>query len=195
MRNENLKVFEKYVQDCQRLFCRAISNGPCKPLEKTPGSKGPVTTMQYVNNTLANQLDQDLNEVYLFHGTKKDRVEVLLQNGLDPRLANMNFAKLWLGSGVYAAEEANLSSRYTKADEQGVRTMFVMRVCLGDVFTTQNHMPELKRPPCKARCQTTCTEHNEFFDSVVGEFGQREFVVYESAKCYPEYVIHYTFPK
>lgn len=112
-RNENLKVFEKYIQDCQRLFCRAISKGPCKSLANTPRSRGSVTTLQYVNRTIANQLDQDLNEVYLFHGTKKERVDVLLQNGLDPRLAAMNFPTLWLGAGVYAAEEASLSHKYT----------------------------------------------------------------------------------
>ncbi|CAC5369050.1 PARP10_14_15 [Mytilus coruscus] len=191
MRNENLKVFEKYIQDCQRLFCRAISNGPCKSLANTPRSRGSVTTLQYVNRTIAHQLNQDLNEVYLFHGTKKERVDVLLQNGLDPRLAALNFPTLWLGSGVYAAEEASLSAKYTPPDGQGVCTMFVMRVCLGDVFTTQNQMQHLKRPPCKALCQTTCIQHNEFFDSVVGEFQQREFVVYDGAKCYPEYVIEY----
>ncbi|XP_052076578.1 protein mono-ADP-ribosyltransferase PARP14-like [Mytilus californianus] len=191
MRNENLKVFEKYIQDCQRLFCRAISNGPCKSLANTPRSRGSVTTLQYVNRTIAHQLNQDLNEVYLFHGTKKERVDALLQNGLDPRLAALNFPTLWLGSGVYAAEEASLSAKYTPPDGQGVCTMFVMRVCLGDVFTTQNKMQHLRRPPCKELCQTTCIQHNEFFDSVVGEFQQREFVVYDGAKCYPEYVIEY----
>ncbi|VDI81442.1 Hypothetical predicted protein [Mytilus galloprovincialis] len=103
----------------------------------------------------------------------------------------MNFPTLWLGAGVYAAEEASLSHKYTPPDSQGLCTMFVMRVCLGDVFTTQNKMQNLKRPPCKELCQTTCILHNEFFDSVVGEFQQREFVVYDGAKCYPEYVIEY----
>ena len=81
------------------------------------------------------------------------------------------------------------------ADQNGERSMFVMRVCLGDVFTTTAQMTDLKRPPCKALCSGVCTAHTEFFDSVVGElspqFSQREFVVYDRTKCYPEYLIKY----
>ncbi|OPL33417.1 hypothetical protein AM593_08984, partial [Mytilus galloprovincialis] len=113
MRNENLKLYEEYFQECQRLYSRAIATGPCKSLANTPGSRGPSLTMQYANRQIANLLDSDLNEVYLFHGTKKDRVNVLLHNGFDLRLAAMNFKSLWLGAGVYAAEEANLSAQYT----------------------------------------------------------------------------------
>ncbi|VDI13260.1 Hypothetical predicted protein [Mytilus galloprovincialis] len=189
MRNENLKLYEEYFQECQKLYSRAIATGPCKSLANTPGSRGPSLTMQYANRQIANLLDSDLNEVYLFHGTKKDRVDVLLHNGFDLRLAAMNFKSLWLGAGVYTAEEANLSAQYT--ERNGVCTIFVMRVCLGDVFTTKTHMTDLKRPPCKSFCKGICTQHKEFFDSVVGEFSQREFVVYDDAKCYPEYVIQY----
>ena len=66
-----------------------------------------------------------------------------------------------------------------------------MRVCLGDVYTTRQNRNDLKRPPCRAMCQNVCTQHTEFFDSVVGEYTQREFVIYDGAKCYPEYVIKY----
>ena len=113
LRNENLILYERYFQDCQRLCSRAIVSGPCKPLDKTPGSSGPVLTMKYADRHIAKLLDQDLNEVYLFHGTKRDRVDVLLKNGFDQRLAAMNFAKLRLGNGIYSAEEAKLSARYT----------------------------------------------------------------------------------
>lgn len=183
-RNENLNLYLKYFQRCQELFRKATVNGPCKPLAK------PVLTMANLNRQMRGVLEQDINEVYLFHGTKQNRVKVLLRNGFDERLASMNFAKLRLGNGTYTAEEASLSSHYT--EPQGVRTMFLVRACLGDVFRTKENLNDLKRPPCKKMCKTICTQHDEFFDSVLGEFCPREFVVYEKAQCYPEYVIKYT---
>lgn len=106
-RNENLNLYLKYFQRCQELFGKAIVNGPCKPLLK------PVLTMANLNCQMSGVVEQDINEVYLFHGTKQDRVKVLLQNGFDERLASMNFPTLRLGNGTYTAEEASLSSRYT----------------------------------------------------------------------------------
>ncbi|CAC5369048.1 unnamed protein product [Mytilus coruscus] len=182
-RNENLNLYLKYFQRCQELYRKAIVNGPCKPLAK------PVLTMENLNCQMRRVLERDINEVYLFHGTKQDRVKVLLRNGFDERLASMNFAKLRLGNGTYTAEEASLSAHYT--EQQGVRTMFLVRACLGDVFRTKDNQNLLKRPPCKNMCKTICTKHDEFFDSVLGEFCPRELVVYEKAQCYPEYVIKY----
>lgn len=112
MRIENASLFLDYFHQCQNMYGRAIANGSFKPFSQTPGSTGAVTTLQHVNKHLGDLLDPTLNEVYLFHGTKMERVNVLLQNGFDPRLAAMNFAKLWLGAGIYSAEEANLSNRY-----------------------------------------------------------------------------------
>ncbi|XP_052078750.1 uncharacterized protein LOC127716566 isoform X3 [Mytilus californianus] len=183
-RNENLNLYLKYFQRCQELYRKAIVNGPCKPLAK------PVLTMENLNCQMRRVLERDINEVYLFHGTKQDRVKVLLRNGFDERLASMNFRTLRLGNGTYTAEEASLSAHYT--EKQGVRTMFLVRACLGDVFRTKDDQTLLKRPPCKKMCKKICTKHDEFFDSVLGEFCPREFVVYEKAQCYPEYVIKYT---
>ncbi len=68
--------------------------------------------------------------------------------------------------------------------------MFLMRVCLGDIFitTTKNNY---RRPPCKQCYTDTCTNHADLFDSVVAEFVAREFVVFDRTKCYPEYLITY----
>lgn len=81
---------------------------------------------------------------------------------------------------------------YSFTEKNGVRTMFLVRACLGDIYETTNDENHLRRPPCKNKCKTICTKHDEFFDSVLGEFCPREFVVYEKAQCYPEYVIKYT---
>lgn len=94
------------------MYDRAIANGPCVAFSQTPGSSGAVMTQQYVSNKLDCLIDKALNEVYLFHGTKRAKVVVLLQNGFDQRLANMKIKGLKLGLGIYAADEANLSHQY-----------------------------------------------------------------------------------
>ena len=82
------------------------------------------------------------------------------------------------------------------SDQNGNCKMFLMRVNLGDVFTTPKNIEDLTRPPCKSGCMGVCTNHPELYDSVVGEWPEycREFTVYDRSKCYPEYIITYTIP-
>ena len=76
-------------------------------------------------------------------------------------------------------------------NKNGESKMFLMRVCLGDIFIT-TQMTKFRRPPCMKCYDETCIKHPELFDSVVAEFGsRREFVVYDRVKCYPEYIITY----
>ncbi|CAL1549085.1 unnamed protein product [Lymnaea stagnalis] len=74
---------------------------------------------------------------------------------------------------------------------------------LGNVFLCdENHKSvqgkgskKLSRPPCMSCSEDVCKCRDQtLFDSVMGD-GRwlfREFVVYESSQCYPEYVITYT---
>ena len=86
-------------------------------------------------------------------------------------------------------------------NQNGEYFMFLMRMCLGDIFITQSEKINYIRPPCRQCSSTRCSQHPQTFDSVVadgGSFSHREFVVYDRAQCYPEYVITYkawTFAK
>ena len=51
---------------------------------------------------------QEINEHYLFHGTKPDIVDKIIHEGLDSRLTN----KAMLGRGVYCAEDPTKSDQY-----------------------------------------------------------------------------------
>ena len=50
-----------------------------------------------------------VNEHYLFHGTKRSALTKIYGQGLDFRVAN----KSMLGSGVYAAESSTKADQYT----------------------------------------------------------------------------------
>lgn len=56
------------------------------------------------------QLDSDVNECWLLHGTTADAVSAIAQNGIDLRLANPTGR---YGSGIYLAESSVKSNIYT----------------------------------------------------------------------------------
>ena len=78
------------------------------------------------------------------------------------------------------------------------RKMFLMRMVLGESFLCTARDPhKYRRPPCAntKHLRDDCLETSHgSFDSVIGQAKRllfREFVVYESDQCYPEYLISY----
>lgn len=109
-RIENVELFLKYTDECQRLFRKAIVEGDFVPLENVTGSSGPAKTMQYLDSTMLKHTHPEINEYYFFHGTKPQSVAVISGQGLDNRLA---YTGGLLGTGVYGAEDALKSNGYT----------------------------------------------------------------------------------
>jgi hypothetical protein len=130
----------------------------------------------------------DCNELYLFHGTEAKYVPLIKKQGFETRLEAVSGRML--GDGVYFAENAS------KSDQYAVPTpgrgwdrsfyLFVARVCLGAAYTTETAKKNLKRPP-------EAFPGGALFDSVLyAKRGKhREFVVYDRAACYPEFLIEY----
>ena len=163
----------------------------------------------------AHALYADINEVYLFHGTKNGSVEVICRQGIDTRVGT-NRGKMF-GQGSYFAENASKSDQYcvndtwsegcarrtadselaSQADSNARFRLFVARVCLGEPFTSSsNHrLSKLKKPPAKL-------SSGDEYDSLLykpaprsdGTPRHREFVVYDHNSCYPEFVIEYSRP-
>ena len=79
--------------------------------------------------------------------------------------------------------------------------MLLCRVLLGHVHLCKTPQP-FQRPPCITCLQEKCVQHDAFYDSVLGvnrTNGQRllfrEFVVFEKAQLYPEFIVYYTRQK
>ncbi|XP_033744166.1 uncharacterized protein LOC117330056 [Pecten maximus] len=188
-RLESIKLLENYLHMCQLLFRQAYVVSSFKEIQNITGSKGPVTTSKHLDKSMTQYLNHEINEAYLFHGTKSPFVKTITHQGLDNRLANAGR----VGNGVYAAEVASKSNQYVDRDGQGYSYMFLVRMCLGDIFITKSGQ-NFRRPPCKACSTPVCTQHSEVFTSVVadgGGFSDREFVVYDQDLTYPEYLITY----
>lgn len=107
-RVENVDLFQKYAEECQRLFRKAYVEGNFVPLDKIKSSKGPVKVMKKLDPSMTQYTYPEINEYYFFHGTNAQHVDAICSQGLDSRLANSGR----LGSGVYGAEVASKSASY-----------------------------------------------------------------------------------
>ncbi|XP_033742687.1 protein mono-ADP-ribosyltransferase PARP14-like [Pecten maximus] len=192
LRVENLDLYEKYATERQRIFSKASKKGQSlTSVKDSNGSDGEVCTYTKMKPCLKNELFPEINEHYLFHGTKENIIEKVLSQGLDNRMAGDN---AMFGQGVYAAESSTKADQY--ADFKDNRTtspkkMFLARMCLGEAYVSKT-ANKYRRPPCKECFQDNCA-HKKFYDSVVGD-GKwifREFVVYDPRQSYPEFLITY----
>ncbi|XP_060082622.1 protein mono-ADP-ribosyltransferase PARP15-like [Ylistrum balloti] len=188
-RLENIKLFDNYLHMSQLLFRQAYVEQSFKDLQNVTGSRGQVVTSKHLDQSMRTYLNDEINEVYLFHGTKSPFVNTITHQGLDNRLASSGR----VGNGVYAAEVASKSSQYIDRNAQGHSFMFLVRMCLGDIFITKSSQ-SFRRPPCRTCSTSVCNQHTEVFTSVVadgGSFSDREFVVYDQDLTYPEFLITY----
>jgi hypothetical protein len=129
-------------------------------------------------------LDASLNEVHLFHGTPPDIATLISRHGFDERVANMGGL---YGAGTYFAENSCKSMQYTvSSNSDGEYTIIYSRVLLGHVHTTSQGMQGVRRAPDRVTGVP--------FDSVVASGGtqvHREFIVYDRAQTYPEFIIFF----
>ncbi|CAJ1452892.1 unnamed protein product [Effrenium voratum] len=118
-------------------------------------------SIQFSANTT---LDHGVNEVWLLHGTSEEA------------------AKGCFGTGVYFADDAKKSNQYAKGrTEDNCKIMLLCRVILGNVMVL---------PKGQDRTADRFAE-DPHVDAILGTTDTREFVVYDTAQIYPEYILHY----
>lgn len=127
------------------------------------------------------------NEMLLFHGTRSTAPEVIYKgkHGFDFR----HSAEGMWGRGSYFAVNASYSHGYAHPVESNLRQFFVAKVAIGEA----KDMPpnnSLKMPPPKETSDGTFSV--DYYDSVTGiTGGSRIYIVYETRKAYPAYLITY----
>ena len=120
---------------------------------------------------------RDTNLKYLFHGTSKNKPEVIYTNpiGFDMRYSN---AGLW-GKGIYFAANANYSNNYAYVNGSE-RKIFLCEVILGTCTEkTENTNSEIIKP-------------KNGYDTVSAYAGNSDiYIKYENSFVYPSYLISY----
>eukprot|EP00392_Amoebophrya_sp_AT5.2_P011897 g11987.t1 len=140
------------------------------------------------------ELCPDVNEVYLFHGTHAEGLKKIATTGFDFRVAKDTGL---YGQGTYFASNVCKSLQYTgrnRRENKGY--LIIARVLVGDPHYTTRTCPEIKHGPENGATGL-------FRDSIIANAGpmqghhngsqaHQEFVIFDKAHAYPEFVIEYS---
>ena len=134
---------------------------------------------------IAKKSGKQPEERQLFHGTNKETVETICQQGFDWRMCGKNATRF--GKGTYFACKANYSHRYTlKQDSsKGYSQMFLAKVVVGSytVGDTSFCRPPPKDPKDPYVLYDSCCDNAS---------NPAIFVLFENNQSYPEFLITYT---
>jgi len=136
------------------------------------------------------EMDENANEIMLFHGTKPESADLIAQNHFD-----MSFAcKTGLfGAGLYFAESGSKSDEYVKPDKSNHYPIILARVSLGRVNYCS--APDPVRDPGRERLEGSCIKgeyHSVLGDRKKAKGTYREFVVYDHYQVYPQFIVWYS---
>uniref|UniRef100_A0A2C9LI78 Poly [ADP-ribose] polymerase n=1 Tax=Biomphalaria glabrata TaxID=6526 RepID=A0A2C9LI78_BIOGL len=200
-RVENPQVFGNYQRAKNELIDKMIAlRKPSRRIESIPGEKGgdPDTT-QDLDDFMKRDLCPEINECYVLHGTKVERIGGLSDRGLNLRQADPN---AMFGKGIYTTDSSTKADQYADSPVHrrplNYRNKLILsRVLLGNVYLCKEKPRQdeqkLSGPPCLNCLKDMCRCNGPKFDSVLGEryLRFREFVTYDTSNIYPEYVITY----
>lgn len=137
-------------------------------------------------------LEQDVNEVYLWHGTSPSKADCIAQDGFQLKFAGTGAGSNMYGEGVYFAECSSKADEYAQDNpdsEEGVYCLLLCRVLLGEVLrmTAGGEATHgIVRSAMRSGAYNAVLGDRE---SAVGTY--KEFVVYKEAQVYPEYLLLY----
>jgi len=194
----NANIWQDYVQ--RRLTVQYKDGWMAKkkqPVTGFPKGVHQPITREWYDTYRAQQLDPDLddglNEQWLFHGTSKAGADGITSTDFRLNLAGSNAGTLY-GRGVYLAECCSKSDEYTTADpDTDLRPLILCRATLGNVLYTDQRTPDTKMLERKCGLGATgITGYRSVLgdrEKVSGTF--REFIVFDNDLVYPAYVIWY----
>ena len=179
-RVENKVLWQTYRGKCQHLLSKH------QLMKTTINRYGRYPRREIIPEA---ELDHNMNEAYLFHGTKPEYVAAIAETGFDERIANPHGL---YGAGIYFANQACKSIWYSRLDTYPKGVLIMARVVLGCCYIAESgeSYKELRRAPF-------IPESTDSYDCLIAEPGvgnqgrqvHYEFVIYDKAQTYPEYVI------
>jgi hypothetical protein len=180
-RNENRKLWENYVRAREKI----------RQSSQEIQRLGAVTSETLATDAFG-QLDPQVNEFLLFHGTRPSAANEIFSRDFKLKLAGTSRGTLY-GKGIYFAERSTKSDEYAVTQAgicQGLYVMLLCRVVCGRVLYCDEVRPDA------AALQKQCTGPGAKYHSVLGDREKavgtyREFVVYDNDQAYPEYAIVY----
>lgn len=190
LRNENSRMWRKYTIRKAELLeeRRLIEANPQLAAELPPYRiyDDVRTTKAWESFEDVDDLNNQVNEWYLFHGTSAEASRLICENDFKFRLAGSATGTLY-GKGSYLAESITKADEYSSA-EDGCFTVLLCRALGGRVRYCD------ERAPNADRITANCV-HGPY-DCVLGDRLKisrtyREFVFFDTENLYPEYILKY----
>lgn len=191
MRLEDSRLFKRYLQKRAEM---AELPRP-KLIKNMPGS-GKIKTTDFATDEIWGDEDGEgvlsapgLNEAYLFHGSNPVGALGIGEDGFNMSKVGSNVGTMF-GGGAYFGEACSKSDEYSTQDIGGVFpgkfALLVCRVLLGSTFrVTDSNIPAIEAALATGHYQSVLGDR----EAAVGTY--REFVVFDEAQIYPEYVVIY----
>eukprot|EP00928_Gymnodinium_smaydae_P045436 TRINITY_DN30287_c0_g1_i1.p1 TRINITY_DN30287_c0_g1~~TRINITY_DN30287_c0_g1_i1.p1 ORF type:complete len:684 (-),score=101.59 TRINITY_DN30287_c0_g1_i1:194-2155(-) len=132
------------------------------------------------------ELDPNVQEAWLFHGTSKAGADGITGGDFQIDRAGTGAGTLY-GRGIYLAEACTKSDEYT-VEEGGERFLLLCRTVLGRVHYTDEVRPDTEK--LEQACLSG-TYHSVLGDREKSRGTYREFMVYDDDQVYPAYMIAY----
>jgi hypothetical protein len=179
-RNENSKLWRKYfVRKCEMEKQKGIIT------ENYPVYDN-VKTTQVWQTESGLEIDKEINEWFLFHGTSSSAAKNICENDFKMRLAGSATGTLY-GRGSYMAESITKADEYSK-EEEDCFTVLLCRVLGGCVRYCDDKSPD------PDALTNDCMEGP--YDCILGDRQKvagtyREFIIFDSDAVYPEFIIRY----
>merc|ERR1719382_775805 len=189
-RNENPKIWEPYFKIRHQLREKLSGSGVRHYDVKTETAASDVPEVQQLIQRSG--LCSEVNEHYLFHGTKPSAAKAICDNDFLVKMAGANAGTLY-GPGIYFAEASSKSDEYAQDDKEGIFSglfgLLVCRVICGNM----NYTDQVS-PPVQGLVDSVLkdgTHHSVLGDREKCRGTYREFIVFDKDQAYPEFVVIY----
>merc|ERR1719203_1819996 len=135
---ENVASLREYLQR-RHLITQAVGRGH---IERVECERMKVSYQGLAGPNVESPLEENLNEVFLFHGTSPSGASGIASEDFQLALAGSNAGDAF-GKGVYFAEDCMKCDEYTMEAPAGhkyagLRPVLLCRVCLGRAIITED---------------------------------------------------------
>ena len=136
-------------------------------------------------DTAATAAKAAAQELFLFHGTSRAGAMCIAR---DDFCTSFSSESGLFGPGLYFAESATKSDEYADPRDDGLCTMLVTRVCMGLHHTVSADHFDMKEEMEQIEARGL---HSLLGDREAARGTFREFIIYDGAAAYAEYIVTY----
>ena len=185
IRVEDSDMFNRYITRREKI--KTSRGGKCQAPEPAILTREAIQQFSGLQGVVA-ELDPQLNEVYLWHGTQVRIGLQIAQEDFSLTFAGSGAGTMY-GKGLYFSESSTKADEYSKDEPSGyydgVRALLLCRVCMGEFYYTADREPGAMEKFLQGISDSTLGDRAKAVKTY------REFVVYDKDQVYPEYLVLY----